>query len=329
MKRILRVSVLAGLAILVATGCDLLGSAVRPELPDLVGLWEMSEGHPDGDHDYLYLDIGTDGVMRSWYEQGLLEEVQLTRQDNGVFQVDVLKHPYNPESEILKYNIDFRLRGGELVTDWYPDDRAWERQRTFTAVQSIPEERLSYTQDFESSSTGLVRPHDPDGDGNAEWEVTEDGDNSVLVPVSADNNADADIAIAPGDDFTVEFRAKRFDLENDGTSWFAFDLTSFTDESGNLSKWLYTDVLSTVTIDHREPNTDAVAASSPTLNASWGAWSTYRIEVSDGTNLKLMEDGTTVADRTVPYGFIERMKIEGNPSTGLWYFDDLKVTWSP
>jgi Tol biopolymer transport system component len=193
----------------------------------------------------------------------------------------------------------------------------------FDKADSLP--AGEYTHDFEDGTSGVVEPHEPNG--AKEWTVVERDDDRVLLPNQADENSDADIRIAPGENFSVQFEARR--LENsEGYSWFAFDFNTYADTTGiadDMSKWISSDAPSSFAFGNRN---DGIDHSSYSFLASWDTWHTYKITVQDGTEYQFFVDGELVGERTVPYGFIQGLKIEGNPDTGLWHFDDLEVKWN-
>jgi len=101
----------------------------------------------------------------------------------------------------------------------------------------------------------------------------------VLKPVSNDENSDADILIAPGDQFTIEFSAKRFETypPGSGKSWFAFDLlTGNMLREGEDSEAQVSKVACTLT-----PIRDGLGLSVEIDMPSAGKTETVLIETSD------------------------------------------------
>ena len=197
------------------------------------------------------------------------------------------------------------------------------RSRSFDKADSLP--AGEYSHDFEDGTYGVVESHEHNG--AKEWSLLERDGDRVLLPHEADENSDADIRIAPGENFSVEFEARR--LENsEGYSWFAVDFNTYAGDTGiadDMSKWIHTGSPNSLTFGNRDGEIDD---SSYSFVAPWDTWHTYKITVQEGTDYQFFVDGELVGQRTVPYGFVQGLKIEGNPDTGLWHFDDLEVKWN-
>ncbi|MCK5197170.1 MAG: hypothetical protein KAR21_02405, partial [Spirochaetales bacterium] len=60
----------------------------------------------------------------------------------------------------------------------------------------------------------------------------------------------------------------------------------------------------------------------------WDTWHELKVTVRDGKTFTFYLDGTQFGTRTVEETLFTGFKIEGNPVWGIWYMDNLNITWN-
>lgn len=317
---------------IIFSACTASDPGAALSLSDIEGFWKIQDANL-GSNEYLYLEINSDGSAYKYTDQGIIEEWDLEWERDNTFVITMVRNVNNTDMTGDVFRFDAGVSATELDLVYYPEDGSWEYNPAYDKVDQLP--AFTYSEDFEDGDPARFSSVNTTL-SQEEWDVTDDGTNKVYSPIASgmENlqaisiNSDAYLDIAPGDNFTLEYRAKfNLDSNEEQNCWAIVDFLHF-DEAGNddsLSYWIFSNEPAVFVFDDRGDDLEFYSYATPSY---WGEWHDYKITVSEGTDYQFFIDGDLVGERTVPYEFIRSIKLEGNESSGNWYMDDITLTWN-
>lgn len=309
------------------SGCDQLTDLdpVNSDLADIDGFWQVCEYLDDqGEETYRYYVVDASAeTITIWSDWGLGEKFEILENSQNPIKVETLINTNNPEYVGTQHQITWSLEGGNLTFEHGPlEGDNWQWGVKMTRITTLPS--FSYSLDFEDNAPGFFESNNESISAD-EWEVVTDGTDKVYAPTHSDGNSDSYLNIAPGDNFSLEYRAKRF-ADSSSSCWSVveFDHLVNAGDSSN-SYWFNSHGVNTFYFgDRGEEIIDQPYSS--LLN--WEEWHDFKITVTDGVLYQFFIDGSLIGEKTVPYEFIKSLKLEGNPTSGKWYIDDFLLSWN-
>ncbi len=193
------------LIFIVFTGC-VSTSNTSAGLQNFVGVWELEDSYLSEDIEYNYLVVKPDNTIESWTNRGLEQVYRISAEENTLFYKTFSYAIPEWDGEELELEISYREAKLYLIFSLPDQTKQWVQ--VFLPTSELP--LFTYTNNFENRNLQYINSHkSEDGD---EWQIIDDPDdnsNSVLAPVFADENSNADIQLSPGKNFTIEFDMKR------------------------------------------------------------------------------------------------------------------------
>ncbi|MDA3939643.1 MAG: hypothetical protein PF693_10070, partial [Spirochaetia bacterium] len=226
-------------AVIIITGCaSAPDSATQAPigLKYFVGVWKLEESYLSDNIEYNYLVIKSDNTIESWTDRGL-EQLYTMNPEWKELAYKTFSAAVS-EWEGDEVSLDASLREKKLHLIFTAEDQTRQWVQVFDSVETLPE--FNIDNDFENGNLKYISSYNF-GDG-AEWQIIDDPDdsnNSVLAPVLADTNSDADIQLSPGKNFTIEFDMKRKSEKisgMDSVSGLNFDIYRPMDITNDSSK---------------------------------------------------------------------------------------------
>ncbi|MEA1910358.1 MAG: hypothetical protein U9N32_01620 [Spirochaetota bacterium] len=236
--------------------------------------------------------------------------------------------PENPSIEGTRIIVEFNRDGNKLNVIYYPEDNSWRWEGVFDRVNKLPV--FTYSNNFEDNILGRIIPQQQEG-SEVEWQIIDEPDNpgnKILSPVYADQNSDAEIVLYPGKNFSIEFDIKKImRLEGKTTSWMALDFNSYTRSDNNYNPfWLNSNIVGSFSSGDREE--DYTEQSYKVEGMEWDKWHTLKVKVREGKYFQFFIDGNLFGEREIEETLFTGFKIEGNPVSGIWYMDNLNISWN-
>ena len=301
--------------IFVITGCTSVPETVAPAgLQNFVGVWQLEESYLSEGIEYNYLVIKSDNTIESWTSRGL-EQIFSMSSDGGALAYKTFT-PAVPEWEGEKFTLEASLREKKLYLIFTSENQERQWVQVFNPIAMFPD--FSYINDFENGNLQNINSHTSvEGD---EWQIIVDSDNSpnsVFAPVVANGSSNADIQLSPGKNFTITFDTKRKSEKLSGEeSVSALDFNIYrplaaADDSSELD----VNYAENVEFDF-----------DPELELD--TWYKIKITVRDGRYFQFFRDETLFGEGEIDEAYITGFKIEGNPDNGIWYMDNLTITWN-
>ena len=321
---------LIGAILLGLLGCK---EPIPTDLNEYVGIWKLqdtflADESKSGEEPTTayYWVIKSDSTVEVWTNRGYGEEISIEPGTSGTTYWIHTRTPRNPSWDGEDLIVELSRSGDNLKPYLHPKDNSWSWKPVFDRVSALP--GFSYSNDFESGNLDLIMV--PHGSGSTqEWGIVADpsnASNNILKPIHADENSDLDIKIRPGENFTISYDLMR-EKQVDGTAscWTALDFNMYPESGVYNSFWLHGPAIDSVSFGDRKD--DYTEISYPAA-MTWDVWHNLKVTVRDGKTFTFYLDGTQFGTRTVEETLFTSFKIEGNPDTGIWYMDNLNITWN-
>jgi hypothetical protein len=107
----------------------------------------------------------------------------------------------------------------------------------------------------------------------------------------------------------------------------ALDFSPYSREGGNYNPfWLYSKSFGSFSSGDR--GEDYIEQSYTVEEMEWDTWHRLKVIVREGKYFQFYLDGELFGEREVEETLFTGFKIEGNPVTGIWYMDNLDITWN-
>ncbi|MFP4384327.1 MAG: TolB family protein [Spirochaetia bacterium] len=313
----------AAIIVLALTACDPSVTVNRqPALSDIVGIWDLESIQPEQDY-HEVLEIKSDGTGVIWRdEQGLSFVMEVTDEGGGTFGFTHELAPINPELTGFSFKGNFTVRDGKLYAHYYALGTEETQDIVYAPLETLPVSEWS--TDFESGLSDFITTGTVSGE--PEWQIIDDGANKVYAPVKSDGNSDADINIYAGKNYTLEYRIKRKKSETvDEKCWTVLDFNKSASDGNQSAFWLNSHQNGSWYFGDRG---DELEDLSYTTLMKWDTWHTMKVTVREGKYFQFFLDGELFGEREVAEVWHAGFKIEGNPANGLWYIDDISITWN-
>ena len=291
------------LLILIIAGCassPATTSKTPAGLQTFAGVWKLEESYLPENVEYNYLVIKSDNTVESWTNRGL-EQVFKISSEGDTLVYKTFSHAV-PEWEGEELELKVSKKEDELYLIFSLPDQTKQWVQGFLPAQGLPV--CSYTNNFDNKNLQYFKS-DISGNGD-EWQIIDDPDdnsNSILAPVVADNNSEADIQLSPGKNFIIEFDMKRKSASSSEDAFLmglGFDLYK---QSGKDTELYF---------DHK---------------MELDIWYKIKVSVRDGKYFQFFRDETLFGEDEIDESYITGFKIIGNPDSGLWYMDNLTISW--
>ena len=290
------------LSILIIAGCASspgITSKTSTGLQNFVGVWKLEESYLPENVEYNYLVIKSDNTVESWTNRGLEQIFRISSEENILVCKTFSVHSPEWEGEELELKISYREDKLYLIFSLRDQTRQWVQG--FLPVNELP--LFSYTNNFENGNLQYIKSVSS-GNGD-EWQIIEDPDdqyNSIIAPVVADENSEADIYISPGKNFTIEFDMRRKSTStSEGEFLMALDFYLYNKSDKSVE----------FNFDHKMQG---------------NIWYRIKVSVRDGKYFEFYRDGNLFGKDEIEESYITGFKITGNPDTGIWYMDNLSVS---
>ena len=321
----LYVSLLALLsAVLLAgiTACDPSVTVNRqPSLADIAGIWDLESIQPEQDY-HEVLEIKSDGTGVIWREEGLSFVMAVTDEGGGTFSFTHALAPVNHGLTEFTFKGDFTVRDGKLYAHYCALGTEETQDIVYNPLEQLPVSEWS--TDFESGLPGCISTGTVSD--KPEWKIIDDGGNKVYAPNASDGNSDAVINIFPGKNYTLEYRIKRKKSETvDEKCWTVLDFNKPASDGNHSAFWLNSHQNGSWYFGDREDEYDDL---SYTTLMEWDTWYTMKVTVKNGKQFQFFLDGALFGEREIEEIWHTGFKIEGNPVSGVWYIDNISITWN-
>lgn len=287
-------------------------------LLEITGTWKLQDkvltttDLPAGTTFY-YLVVNADSTAEIWTDQGLAEVFTIDSDSSGKMRWTHEETPRNPNWQGSWFYVDLGINGKELSGSFFPEDNSWLWEPVFDKVTDLP--AMTYTNDFENGDSPFL--------SSDEWQIIDVGGNKVYAPISSDGNSDAYINIFPGENFTMQFEAKRMkSADSDEKCWMTLDFDIYTAPGGtHRSYWLNSHYTGSSYFGERG-GTDISFSTA----MSWDKWHTVKISLRQGKYFQFFLDETIVGEKEIDKEFFSGFKLEGNPVNGIWFMDNLSIS---
>ncbi|MCK5674605.1 MAG: hypothetical protein KAH95_14590, partial [Spirochaetales bacterium] len=273
-----------------------------------------------------YLVINSNDTIEVWSDRGLTIQAVLELDTEGRM---IQLYTQTPENPSIAFDGNWNFvefdRQGDILREVF-EDQSWKWDGFMDRVDKLPV--FTYKNNFEDNNPGRVHniQHELDEE---EWQIIEEpnaASNRVIAPVTADANSDAGIFLHPGKNFSIEFDIKRLkQSDNTETCWMALDFDMYTSPGISKSFWLSSSKIDYITFGDRSGD---FPEQSYNIAMKWDTWHTLKVTVRDGKYFEFFLDGDLFGEREIEEALFTGFKIEGNPVTGVWYMDNLNITWN-
>ncbi|MCK5197108.1 MAG: hypothetical protein KAR21_02090 [Spirochaetales bacterium] len=306
-------------------GCASIPKSVSNEFS---GVWKLQEAYTT---DYTtannYLVIYADDTAEIWTDKGLTILAVLEVDNEGLMHWVNTQTPEDPSRDGSGFIVEFDRNGDLLSGVYYPEDNSWRWEPVFDRVSALP--LFTYSNNFEDNTLKYINSQEQEG-SEAEWQIIDEPGNfgnKILSPLYADENSDAEIFIHPGKNFSIEFDMKQTkSIDSNESCWMALDFLTYTRPGDNYTPfWLNSDSPGSFSSGDRG---DIYSELTYSTGMEWDNWYTLKVTVREGKYFQFFLDGVLFGEREVEETLFTGFKIEGNPDTGIWYMDNLNISWN-